>query len=280
MIYDSVSVRQVIAKVLTDNNLHEENHRIADMIEWAGEALERIGAFPQLEIKVTGKGGTPLLKIENYQAILPLGLYGIIQAVYTPNENLPGPYYPMRYSSGSFNAVPGKTLRVENDPLDPNDDTFETRDEYFLETDRSVDYSYVVVGRYIKTNVKDGYIMLAYTSIPMDEEGYPKVPNNISFLEALYWYITMKLMYPKWVNGEVRTDVYSEAKRSWSFYRKQAYGEAMMPQGDQLESIKNTWNMLIPELNAEDNFFSTVGEEQNIYNQTNYSYGKFYPILY
>jgi len=279
MIYDSVSVRQVIAKVLTDNDLHEENHRIADMIEWAGEALERIGAFPQLEIKVTGKGGTPLLKIENYQAILPLGLHGIIQAVYTPNENQHGPYYPMRYSSGSFNAVPGITKREVNDPTDPTDDTFITEDENFLETDQSLDYTYVVVGRYIKTNVKDGYIMLAYTSIPLDDEGYPKVPNNISFLEALYWYITMKLFYPKWLNGTIRDGVYMEAKRSWSFYRKQAYGEALMPQGDQLESIKNTWNQLVPELNAQNEFFSTVGQEQVIYNQTN-RYAEFYPIIH
>jgi len=279
MIYDSVSVKQVIAKVLTDNDIHEENHRIADMIEWAGEALERIGAFPQLEIKVAGKGGEPMLKIENYQATLPLGLHGIIQAVYTTSESSTTPYYPMRYGSGSFDAVPKITYLDDKGTEDPSDDEYTTRDENVYETNKSLDFIYVVAGRYIKTNIKDGYIMLAYTTIPLDDEGYPKVPNNISFLEALYWYITMKLLYPKWVNGEIRDGIYMEAKRSWSFYRKQAYGEALMPQGDQLESIKNTWNQLIPELNADGTFFSTVGQKEILYNQTN---GKIdiYPIIY
>jgi len=272
-------MKQVIAKVLTDNDMHEEAHRIADFIEWGSEALEKIGAFPQLEINVTGKGGVPLLKIENYQSLLPLGLHSIIQAVYVPKENEPGPYYPMRYGSGSFDAVSGMTVHNENDPNDPNDDTYTTRDEYAFETNRSIDVTYVVAGSYIKTNVSQGYIMLSYTSIPMDDDGYPKVPNNMSYLDALYWYITMKLFYPKWVNGEIRDGVYFETRRSWNYYRKQAYGEALMPQGDQLESIKNTWNQLIPETNAENNFFSTVGQEEGIHNQTN-RYVKFYPVIH
>lgn len=279
MIYNTISVKQIIAKVLTDNNLHEENHRIADMLEWAGEALEKIGAFPQLEQKVAGKGGEPLLEIQDYQASLPYGLYSIIQAVYTPNNTSQGPYYPMRYSSGSFDAVPKLTLFYEGDPEDPNDDTTLEVDEYF-KTNLSLDFIYVIADGWIKTNQRDGYIMLAYTSIPMDEEGYPKVPDLMSYSEAIYWYITMKLNYPRWANGELRDGIFFEMKRSWNYYRKQAYAEALMPEGDQLESVKNTWNMLIPELNAENTFFSTVGEEQIIFNQSTRNHGKFYSNLY
>ena len=46
MIYKLTSVKSVIAKVFTDLDLQEETHRVSDMIEWAGEALEKIGAFP------------------------------------------------------------------------------------------------------------------------------------------------------------------------------------------------------------------------------------------
>ena len=270
MIYDTVSVKQVIAKVLTDNNLHEENHRIADLIEWAGEALEKIGAFVQLDVKVAGKGGEPLLEIDNYQAELPTGLYSIIQAVYTPTSSPHGPYYSMRYGSGSFDSVPKLTI----EPAEGS--TEDTTDEYLLDTNKSINYVYVIAGNWIKTNVKSGYIMLAYTQIPLDDEGYPKVPNKASFLEALYWYITLKLLYPKWVNGEVREIVYFEARRSWNYYRKQAYGEAMMPEGDQLTSIKHTWNQLIPEVNSEDTFHSTEGQQEIIYNQN----VRRWPLLY
>ena len=272
MIYDTVSVKQVISKVLTDNNLHEENHRIADLIEWAGEALERIGAFPQLEVMVAGKGGEPLLELNDYQAALPLGLHSIVQAVYTPTNTAHGPYYAMRYGSGSFDPVPKLTLTDIGNPTDPNDDTTTTVDEFIGDTNLSMDYVYVVAEGYIKTNIKDGFIMLSYTRIPLDEDGYPKVPNKFSFLEALYWYITMKLNYPKWVAGELRDGIYFEMRRSWNYYRKQAYAEALMPEGDQLTSIKNTWNQLVPDLNTQNTFHSTVGEQERIYNQNTSSW--------
>ncbi len=365
MVYDTVSVRQVIAKVLTDNDLHEENHHLADMIEWAGEALEKIGAFPQLEFRVTGKGGEPLLELKNYQAQLPEGIFGITQVAYKPLDGSGDYMYPMRYSSGSFEKVPTITdprminssadwrvgssslvgpgemfmdsdknlyinstdiggtyrnldsitkltfLKITNqiseeglfqvksvknfgdiyrfelkeydNVLLPVNSTVTvevtlamTRDEYFYETSRTVEYVYVVTDGYIKTNVRDGYLMISYTRIPLDEEGYPKVPNKMSFLEAIYWYITMKMNYPKWVTGELRDGVFFEMRRAWNFYRKQAYAEAMMPEGDQLNAIKYTWNQLIPELNAQNNFYSGVGEQEVIYNQNK----RTWPLLY
>ena len=45
MITKTVSVKQVIAKVLTDNDMQEEVHRVADMLTWCAEAIERIGKY-------------------------------------------------------------------------------------------------------------------------------------------------------------------------------------------------------------------------------------------
>jgi len=259
MVYNTVSVKQVIAKVMTDNNIQEETHRIPDMIEWCGEALEKIGAFPQLDTVVTGKEGVPLLEINNYQTLLPSGLHTIIQAVYTETGNYP--FSAMRYGTGSFDTKKGITTSAGV-----------SREEYNNETSFTTDVTYVVVGNYMKFNVPTGYVMLAYTTIPLDEEGFPVVPDNIGFIDALYWYITMKLLYPKWAEGRVRDAVYYDARSSWNYYRKQAYGNAMMPNGDQLTAIKNTWNKLIPEFNDQNTFFSTTGEKQIKYNTNGASY--------
>ena len=78
----------------------------------------------------------------------------------------------------------------------------------------------------------------------------------------------MKLLYPQWAAGTVRDAVYIDAKRSWNFYCKQAYGNAMMPNGAaQMQSIKNTWHRLVEEFNEHDSFFSTMGQGQIIYNR-------------
>lgn len=277
MIYNSVSIKQVISKVLTDNDMQEETHRISDFIEWAGEALEKIGAFAQLETKVTGKGEIPLLEIQNYQATLPVGLHGIIQAAYKAGDESTAPLYSMRYGTGSFDAVKGITIVDTDDGM--GNVTYTTRDENYMETDSNIDYTYVIAGSYIKTNMKEGFLMLSYTCIPLDDDGYPMVPNDMAFLDALYWYITMKLYYPKWAEGRMRDAVYYDARSSWNYYRKQAYGNAMMPNGDMMESIKNTWNRLVPEMKENDTFFSTVGQEQYIHNNTN-SNANSYPVLY
>jgi hypothetical protein len=92
------------------------------------------------------------------------------------------------------------------------------------------------------------------------------IPDLESYKEAIYWYVTMKLMYPKKLKGEISQGDYYDIRNSYNFYRKQAYAEAMMPGVDDIESIKNDWNKLYPEIDDHSLFFSTTGEEQIIYN--------------
>lgn len=259
MIYNLVSVKRVISKVMTDLDLQEDTHRIKDMVEWSGEALEKIGAFPTLEKVVAGKGGEPLIELSNYQAQLPTGLHTITQVAYSEDDD--GPFYAMRTSTGSFDYSRGRTIEDTDNP-----GTYTTEEEKEDTYSYEYDLVYTIVPGYIKTNVREGYLLLSYTRIPTDSDGYPMIPEHISFQEAIYWYITMKLMYPEWKMGRVRDMVYFDARSSWNFYCKQAYGNAMMPNADQLESMKNAWLKIVPEIDEHSKFFSTTGEEQVIYN--------------
>ena len=208
MVYSYTSAKQVIAKVLADNDSQEATHRIPDMVEWIGEALEKIGAFPTLATNVTGKEGIPLLEVTNYQVQLPTGLHGIIQASYTPTGE--APFYPMRAATGSYDSNRGTTIE---DGLGG----YTTEEEVSNETAFDRDLTYVTTLNYMKLNVYEGYVLLAYTSIPVDDDGFPLVPDDISFLDALYWYINMKLIYPKWVEGRIRDAVYFDARSSWNY---------------------------------------------------------------
>jgi len=303
MLYKTTSVKRVIAKVFTDLDLSEDTHRISDMIEWAGEALEKIGAFPSFTNKVAGKDDLPYLVLENYQSLLPHDFHKLIQVSYGTTET--GPFYPMRYATGSFDW--GSTVTSTSTSLDqvsPESDlvtltmslydlTYEealaklnsepatkslvqsmltqmqgtnTRSASTDYIDTTFDYTYLITPNYIKTNVETGYVMLAYQAIPTDAEGYPMIPDNQSFLDAIYWYINMKLLYPEWKTGKTRDAVYYDARRSWNYYCKQAYGDALMPNKDQMESIKNSWLRLVPEINEHSTGFSTMGQRQIVYN--------------
>jgi hypothetical protein len=299
MIYKYTSVKRVIAKVFTDFDLQEGDHRLSDMVEWVGEALEQINAFPQYRIKVTGKDNEPLLEVNNFQAKLPFDFHRLIQVTYSTAEE--GPFYAMRTSTGTMEYASEINTEIESNSTD---DVVKDADLLVLAMDlydltysaalskinsepstkakltallntgsnasggtsQTIDYIYSIQDNWIKTNQRDGYIMLSYQAIPVDSEGYPMVPDSISFLEALYWYIAVKLLYPMWRDGRVRDAVYYDARSNWNYYSKQAYGNAMMPDTDTLESIKNQWLRLIPEINEHKSMFSTLGQEQRIYN--------------
>ena len=53
----------------------------SDMIEWAGEALEHIGAYSQWDERVD------YIKISDYRALIPCGIHKIIQVAYKFTDN-------------------------------------------------------------------------------------------------------------------------------------------------------------------------------------------------
>lgn len=305
MINKTTSVKHVIAKIVDDLDLQEGNIRISSILSWIGEALEKIGAFPWFEQKVAGKEDEPLLVLSNYQTKLPCGFHQMLQVAYSTSESGPfyamrkatGSFDSKRTlesdttsstSSSTTETAPESALvtlamqlydedystalaRINNNASQRailngllTTETFTSTTEGL--TNYTTDLTYLLQGNYIKTNVSSGYLMMGYLSIPLDKEGYPLVPDYPEFLEALYWYVNMKLLYPEWRAGRLQTEIYYDAKRSWAYYRKQAYGNAMMPASHELESIKNSWVRLVEDYTEHDNFFSTLGQREIIYN--------------
>ena len=85
-------------------------------------------------------------------------------------------------------------------------------------------------------------------------------------MEAIYWYIAQKIGFQKYIRGEMNQRIYYDMRNSWNFYCKQAYAEAMLPNEDELESIKNTWNKIHTEFLDHNTFYSHTGSRQHIYN--------------
>jgi hypothetical protein len=46
---------------------------------------------------------------------------------------------------------------------------------------------------------------LAYKAIAVDERGYPLIPDLASYQEAIYWYVIMKMTFPKFMAGKLTT---------------------------------------------------------------------------
>lgn len=294
-----VSSKAVIAKVIADLDLKEDEIKITDVREWIGEAMEKIGAIQQLEHKVEN------IPVIGYQAKLPCDLYRLNQVAFS-FENSCG-WLPMRKVTNSFGVY------TKCDKCDPNmiigDNALIplVKNLYNLIDDRAAldiinsdpnvkktlsalvnQYTIpsmngrLIVGNpaslngslqystkpgYITVNVPCGWVKISYHAIITDEDSMPMIPDNPSYFEAIFWYVTMKLSYPKYLKGQLTQNIYYDMKNSWNFYRRQAYAEAMLPGPDEIESIKNDWHKLYTEFDDHDTFFATTGDEQIIYNQ-------------
>lgn len=300
MIYKMITSESVIAKIVADLGLEENDIKIADIKSWIGEAMQKIGSINQLETKVV------VLPITQYQCKLPCDLEKLNFVAFSFCNC--GGWIPMKKSTGAFSVYDKvnngccKMLVKDNaliplvknmfnliddrDALDKLNSDGNLRNTlsalmnqytvcsnngvvqgYNNCTNFSNTIQYDIKPGYLFSNVPEGYVKLSYLANYTDDNGMPLIPDMPSYFEAIYWYVAMKLLYIEYFTGRKPQHIYYDAKRSWNFYRQQAYAECLMPNENELENIKNTWHTLMPELGSYDTFFSTTGDRQEIYNQ-------------
>lgn len=311
MIYNYTRCESVIAKIMADLNLSEKNVRITDIKEWIFEAVDKIGAPTQYEDVESGVNDEPILRIVDKQVMIPRGLQFLNGIAYSPNQD--GPWYVMRKDTGIFHKLGNHKFKWTSDSDGDRHFGFqqyevpclhEEHHEGFTEkptrTNADVwtksgmkyynamipkgtpfkDPTYFIKPGWIVTNMDKGYLKLSYKRQVVDEKGYPYIPDLASYQEAVYWYVVMKLQFPKFLNstmvGKNRTNAeiqkYNYIQQQWYFYRNQAYAECMMPDAGEMRSIKNDWNKLIPDFDGDDNFFRHIGDRQTIINDYYYGY--------
>lgn len=310
MIYNYTKCESIIAKIMADLDSSEVNNRITDIREWIFEAVDKIGAPMQYIRKESGHDGLPLLVIKDNQVPLPADLIVLDGVAYS--ESPKGPWVPMTITTSIFrepNRKPQKhdVLRTsmhhdsankaiedqeivvhEHQPMNRKLMTSQSQlytvngMKYLEKALRPDKPEYFVKPGWLVVNKNKGFVKLSYKSIAVDERGYPLIPDLTSYQEAVYWYVVMKLSFPKFMSGKLSGNgskygakyaqqTYFYIQQQWNFYRNQAYAEAMMPTADDMENIKNDWNKLVPEWDARDTFFKDINKQQSVY--TDYYYG-------
>ena len=295
-----VSSKAVVAKIISDLQLNEEDIRITDIKQFIGDACMNIGSVNQLEHKVV------VLPLNSYQCKLPCDLERLNSVAYSVSDC--NGWIPMKKTTGTFSVYDKKCncdceMIIQDSAMFPlvknmfnltndkqalaklNSDgnlrkTLSTLiNSYTIcstngkvhnligGTNFSNTIQYCIKPGYLVSNVPEGFVKISYHAIFTDSEGMPMIPDIPSYFEAIYWYVAMKLYYPKYLAGDVPQHVYYDMKRSYNFYRKQAYAESLMPNQDEMTNIKNTWTTLIPVIDEDKTFFSATGDREEIYNQ-------------
>ena len=278
MISKLISINSVISKVVRDLGLGDDEVRYQDMIEWASEGLLLIGSYYQFQEKEA------VIVIEDHKGVLPCDFYKSIRFLdstslgdvasgtfwsnitaamvaggfHDPDTSAFSELDPlsfqklqlMSFRSGNDSGAFSNSLKRVSDNLMGGGATYTGGPN-----------SYSVNFNTVTATFRYGYISLRYLAIPVDDEGYPLVPDDVSFQEALMWRVVEKMCLRghEFKNKQL---TFETAKFYWNKYCVQARAAANAPDNDPMEMLSNIYNTLIPNQNRYENDFNGLGTPQ------------------
>jgi len=287
-IYRTESSKVIIRKVFRDLRLQHSNW-IDDAIEWIGEALEHIGSSTQLANK------TCVLSMKDHRHLLPADLYYINQVAVNSEvtarteQELDSLVERVKQLNETIQQAQEEGMSYENTvvTLQEINSRIAGISQVFFENEASLtplqygastfhdsihcedcvninakhEHTYIIDDGYIKTSFDTGKICLSYKVFPTDGDNFPLVPADVSFKEAMFWYIYKKLLlsYPTLVNNGID---YGYAEQQWKYYCTQARNAANYPDIDRYESFMNQWVRMIPTLNKHDLGFEQLNARE------------------
>ncbi|GAF94059.1 unnamed protein product, partial [marine sediment metagenome] len=201
MIYKLEKLDRVIDKIARDLGLNDVPY--ADFIEWIADALQHIGAYSQYTEKESN------IIIEDYEGLLPCDLYKVkrmkmSREMKQSSEGFYGgtltgelvrlgvdidqftPYFRYGVLPGDgigqpLNGSVSTPLHSNSNLITPNSIGVQGSKDYNINHDR------------ITTAFRYGIIQIQYLAMPVDERGWPMVPDSVSYRDALFWKCTMQL---------------------------------------------------------------------------------------
>lgn len=205
--YKLVSAKEILARVIRALGYKLPSVYQDDILEWIPEGMSFMELTNSLVVASTGEEDEENeLLVTNHCAPLPCGFVNIL-AVEDGNGNrigtaqagfgfkqlpselhIPRPSvfevnpYLHQTSDGVPTTQPGTSVPLYGEDIIPRD------------TNAGKPKYYNIQGNHIQTSFECGFIRLHYLAIPVDKEGYPLIPDNENFKQALEWHIIRRLI--------------------------------------------------------------------------------------
>ncbi len=129
---------------------------------------------------------------------------------------------------------------------------------------------YTIVGtvdKKLRFSFKDGQIALSYLKNAIDENtGYPLVPDQISYITAITYYIKWKLAeWYVWNGRAGYANIAEKSQERWEHYVKQAKNFAKIPKSiDDYQDLLEQSFYLIPNHKKYYGYFGSIGRSQRL----------------
>lgn len=119
-------------------------------------------------------------------------------------------------------------------------------------------------GRIIFTSFPKGKIEISYKSIPVDDDGFPLLIDNETYLNALEAYIKKQVFTVKFDLGKITAAVLSNAQTDYAWYSRLLQSEMLTPSLSEMESISRHLQTVIKSTTHFDNGFKNLGDREYV----------------
>jgi hypothetical protein len=151
----------------------------------------------------------------------------------------------------------------------PNSPMFKETTSTFIDANfhPGADLTYKVQGNIIITSIPEGYIRIAYREIASDEDGFPMIVNNASFLRALKSYIKYKWYTDLLDTGQLGQDahyIYEKAERDYYANIAQAQNSLLDITPEKMRNITNILTDMMPRKYEHASGYNDLNKEHSL----------------
>lgn len=130
--------------------------------------------------------------------------------------------------------------------------------------DQDCTVTYTLNNNYIYLSEKCGYVEISYKGLLMDEEGYPLIPDNQAFEDALYYYILKEHLFALNAVGKVTDRFYNKLEQEYSWAIGQASTSLKLAGMDNWEEVMTGVRRLIQDANYSDYGYKELHNREQI----------------
>lgn len=223
-----VKLDEVLSRCLRHPLLQDVDIEAA--IQYAVDFIHTMGMPDMFEDKEAE------IHIEDHRGLLPCDLISVNQVMNKRTKRC------MRSTTDTFNPKDGGKCGCHKDC----EDTFKTQNTVII------------------TSFREGDVIMSYKAIPVDEEGFPLLIDNPTFIKGLELYIKKEVFTILFDQDKIKGPVLQNVQREYAWKVGQIQDEFNIPSESEMESICRSWNTLIQRTTDFDRGWKHFGDREYI----------------
>lgn len=226
------------------NTQYSESINYSDMAYWIYECLELIRIPLQYIPKITGVNGEEEYNLTDYRIKLPSDFHKLVAITVDGYMCVPSTDLFHASLDGSCCDNQGRISGIETF-YDNFGNTYSPQALPFTIKNANKPPTFSLNNSYVTFDVKEGKVCMAYFAFPLDEEGYPLIPDDVKYKMACSSYLQYKMDYIMWRGDLINNNVYLESKNQMEWDLASCINKFKMPDELQMESLRQQMTKMV-----------------------------------